>query len=299
MATESSVVVALKEVRRLELDRQRREEESRRALEEERMRADSNDRASVQYGPGMQPFGQGTGNTGWGMDPVAPGFAQRPVHRTAEVMALGPGSGGPGQDFAHPQSYVGQGGPLGWDVQGFAPAARSKSSAVGAVLLTFLICGGAAGGLYWKLNRDHAEQMTQMQARIQRTEDLRNEAVAGRSKAEQELKLRMSELEGKLTAASAKATAASAALAAAAKNAASAAPEGPTPLPPGAGRGLRKGRGLGGRAGGPAAAAATAAAKPAPPLPAPAAAKAAPAGASPKVAKKKVLSDDPLGGLRL
>jgi len=61
MATESSVVVALKEVRRLEIDRQRREEESRRAQEQERLRADSNERASVQYGPGMQPFGQGFG----------------------------------------------------------------------------------------------------------------------------------------------------------------------------------------------------------------------------------------------
>jgi hypothetical protein len=293
MATESSVVVALKEVRRLELDRQRREEESRRALDDERSRAEGN--ASVQYGPGMQPFGQGTGNTGWGMDPVAPGFA-RPVHRTAEVMALGPGSGGPGQDFAHPQSYVGQGVPMGWDVnvQGFAPQTKSKSSGLVGVLLTLVVCGGAAGAGYWKLNRDHATQMSQMQARIQRTEDLRNEAVAGRSKAEQELKVRMAELETKLTTASAKATAASAALALAAKNALTA-PAGPTTLPPAAaGAGYRKGRGLTGRS-----AAAAAPLPKASPLPKPAAPLPPPPAPAAKVAKKKNLSDDPLGGLRL
>jgi hypothetical protein len=296
MATESSVVVALKEVRRLELDRQRREEEARRTQEQERMRADSNDRASVQYGPGMQPFGQGFGGNGngngWSVDAPAESFT-RPVHRTAEVMAMGPGSGGPGQDFAHPQSYVV--GQAAWEVPGFGmPAAKSKSS-IGAVLLTFLVCAGGAAGGYWKLNRDHADSMSQMQARVQRAEDLRNEAVAGRSKAEQELKLRMSELETKLTSASAKATAASAALAAAAKNAAATAPEGATPLPPHAAAGLRKGRGLSGRA-----AAAGAAIKAPAPLAMPAPAKpVAPAPGSPKVAKKKNLSDDPLGGLRL
>jgi hypothetical protein len=290
MATESSVVVALKEVRRLELDRQRREEEARRTQEQQRLRAAAGDPASVQYGPGMQPFGQGFGagnGNGWGVDAPAESFA-RPVHRTAEVMTMGPGSGGPGQDYAHPQSYVGQNA---WEVPGLAPPVKQKSS-IGAVLLTLIVCGGAAAGGYWKLNHDHAEQMSQMQVRIQRSEDLRNEAVASRSKAEQELKVRMAELEGKLSAASAKASAAALAAATAAKTAAATAPEGATPLPPAAAHaGLRRGRGF----------AARAAAKAAAPLALPAPAKPAPAPAmpSPKVAKKKVLSDDPLGGLRL
>jgi hypothetical protein len=304
-ANESSVVVALKEVRRLELDRQRREEENRRAKEDERRRADSSNPASVQYGPGY---------TGWGMEPVQPGQG-RATRTTSEVMALGPGSGGPGQDFAHPQSYVGPAGPMGmgqgpmmgngpmaqmgamgWDVPTLAPPMRSRSVA-GPVLLTLLLCGGLGAAAYWKLSHDQAAQLTQMQVRIQKTEDMRNEAVAGRSKAEQELKLRMSELEGKLSAASAKASAASAALASAAKNAAATAPAGPTALPtvpvtPG----LRKGRAARAEK---ADKSALLAAKAAPLAAKPAALPPAQAPGTPKLAKKKVLTDDPLGGLKL
>lgn len=280
MATESSVVVALKEVRRLELDRQRREEESRRAVEDGQRH--TSDRVSVQYGPGMQPFGNG-----WGPGDVSPpdGYS-RPVHRTSEVMTLSPGAG-PMGDFANPQSYVGQGA---WESQGFAPVtAKPKSSSFKAVLITLLLCGGAAAGGLWKVKSDFdASLRSQAEGQRQRMESLRMDQVAERSKVEQELKVRVAELEGKLATASAKASTASAALALAAKTAAA----GPTaaPLPA---AGLRKGRGLG--AGRPAAAAPAVKAAP---LALPAAPKAAPAG-TPKVAKKKSLSDDPLNGLRL
>ncbi len=277
MATESSVVVALKEVRRLELERQRREEETRRA-DEERARSEA---SSVQYGPGMVPFGNGWGNG----EGLPEGFS-RNVHRTSEVMTV------QGQDFAHPQSYVGFGSPVAgvgqppsWEGPSF-PSQKRKSS-FKAVLATLVLCSaGAAAGL-WKMNSDFASKLSLIEAQRQKTEEVRNEAVAARAKAEQELKLKIAEYEGKLGTANAKATAASTALAVAARASASApAAAAPAPLP--TARGLRRPRGWG-RAKAPVAAA-PALPKAPPPAPAPAA---------PKVAKKKAVTDDPLGGLRL
>jgi hypothetical protein len=281
-ATESSVVVALKEVRRLELERQRREEEARRsALEDERIRSEA--RVSVQYGPGMQPFGQlGTG--GWGDGGGAPESFARPVHRTSEVLPV-PGYG---QDYAGPQGFLpGQTAPA-WE--GF-PAPAKKSSTFKAVLITVLLCGGAAAGGLWKLRSDHAKALSQLETQRQRTEEARNEAVQARAKAEQELKVKLAELEAKVSTASAKANAAASALAAARNNAATTTSE--PPLSPAAAKAARK------AAKASAAAAKAASVAPlAPPVP-----KAPPAlpplNPAAKVAKKKSLSDDPLGGLKL
>jgi hypothetical protein len=116
------------------------------------------------------------------------------------------------------------------------------------------------------------------------------EGVAARSKTEQELKLQISQLEAKLATAVGKANAASAALnqAAAVANAAMGANAKAAPL---ASRGKGMVRGRTSRLAAIKAARA-AAARPAPePL--------APAVKAPKVAKKKAISDDPLGGLRL
>jgi hypothetical protein len=278
-ATESSVVVALKEVRRLELERQRREEEARRTAQH----AAERESASVQYGPGIVPFGA----NGWSTEGLPEGLP-RPVHRTSEVMPIATQ-----HNFGVPQSYVGQ-TPPAWEGPGYMAPPVKKRSVVAPVLITALLCGAGAVAGFWKLDGDHKAQLSRIEAGRQRAEDQKSEAVAARAKAEQELKLKVTELEGKLTTAGARAAAASAALAQAAKAAPAAVPAAaPAPLPPaGARAGLRKARA--------AARAAAVAAKATPaPLPKAPAAAVAPVAPAPKVAKKKSLSDDPLGGLRL
>jgi hypothetical protein len=276
-ATESSVVVALKEVRRLELERQRREEETRRAQEEAARHGDGG--ASVQYGPGIVPFGA----NGWSTDGLPEGYRQ---HRTSEVMPVAPQHG-----FPAPQSYVGQ-APPAWEGPGFVSAPAKKRSIAGPVLLTAVVCGAAALGGLWKLDGDHKAQLGRIEASRQRTEEARNEAVAAREKAEQELKLKVAELEGKMTAAARASQAAAVAAARASALTASGPTTAPAPLPtvPGPRAGLRRGRG---------ARAAMAAKAAAMPAPLPKAPPVAPVAPQPKMAKKKALSDDPLGGLKL
>jgi hypothetical protein len=282
MATESSVVVALKEVRRLEIERQRREEETRRLAQEEEQRALNDDRASVQYGPGMQPFN----TNGWEAGDSA--SYGRPVHRTSEVMPVQASNGSANHNgFSAPQSYVSQ-APPSWEGPDFASdRPRKTRSSFRAIVLTLLFCGGAGAAGYWRLNQDFKAQLDAAVMNQTRAEEARNQAVAERSKIEQEFKVKSTELEAKLATVNAKAAAASNALAlvAAARNAPAAA----APLSRGRfSRALRRGRGL--RAQNVAAKAAIAAPKPV---------VAPPAAPSPKVAKKKAFTDDPLGGLRL
>ena len=176
MATESSVVVALKEVRRLEIDRQRRQEESRRQAQENE-RIQNEERRSVQYGPGMTPFGNG-----WETSASDGGYT-RPVHRTSEVMPVHAASNGNGQ-FMPPQAYLAQ-SPPSWEGPGFASDRRpqkAKSSWKGFVV-AMLLCGGAAAGGLWKQNQDFMVRLNQAETARYRAEEARNLAVAEGSKA--------------------------------------------------------------------------------------------------------------------
>jgi hypothetical protein len=285
MTTESSVVVALREVRRLELERQRREEEARkREHDEERARAESAQRASIQYGPGLAPYVNGQGWGAPGSEGHPPEAYANPVRRTTEVMPLA------AQVYTESQSVPAP--PPGWLEEGvaFRQAPKPKSR-FGAVVLTMLFCGAAGAAGYWKLNGEWNGTLSRLQAERDLFEEQRNEAVAARSKSEQELKVRLAEMQTKLTAATSKSAAAESALAAAeAENGPGAGA--PPPLPRNRFRmGGRRGRGP--RAGLP-----PAMAKPIEPS-----VKLGPAAGderpTPKVAKKKNLSDDPLGGLRL
>jgi hypothetical protein len=281
MTTESSVVVALREVRRLELERQRREEETRkREQEEERNRAaESAQRASIQYGPGVAPYVNGQG---WGAHEGHPEPYTSPVRRTAEVVPLA------AQVYTESQSVPAP--PPGWLEEGvaFRPPPKQKSR-FGAVVLTMLFCGGAAAAGYWKLTGEWNGVLSRVQAERDIFEEQRNEAVAARSKTEQEMKVRLAEMQAKLTAATSKSAAAESALAASEEE-----------LRPGAGAASPLPRNrfrMGGRRGRGPRAALPAMAKPIEPS-----VKLGPAAGdkpSPKVAKKKNLSDDPLGGLKL
>ena len=294
MATESSVVVALREVRRLEIERQKREEEARmRAHEEERAHEEAARRASIQYEQGMSPYGNGNGGNGqsWGQGAEGqPESFSRPMRRTTEVVPVATNGGGYGD-----QAFV-QVGP--WDNALSAPPQRRRGSLFKAVLVTMILCGAGAAAGYWRLNQDFIARENALKVERDHAQEGRNDAVAARSKIEQELKLKITELETKLTTAQAKATAVSSALAQAAAAAATVRGEPVKPAPLGKAF-LKKGHGKaawGKAAGGSriASRAPVAAPKPEPVKPA-----AAVPGKSPKMAKKKAVTDDPLGGLRL
>jgi hypothetical protein len=293
MTTENSVVVALREVRRLEIERQRRDEEAkRREQEEERARTEAASRASIQYGPGLAPYVNGQG---WAESNGE--VYTNPVRRTTEVVPLAE------RVYAETQSVPAP--PPGWleDGMAFRQAPRGKSR-FGAVLTTLLVCGAAGAAGYWKLSGEWKATVTRLETENQNLEEQRNEAVAARSKAEQEMKVRLAELQTKLTDLATRRTAA--------ENAAAKADDSADPRPgpkaaaaPLAGNRFNRGafrRGAGaGRGRFPGVVGSVkppAAMRPINPTvkfgpnsdePRPA----------PKVAKKKNLSDDPLGGLRL
>ncbi len=290
MTTESSVVVALREVRRLELERQRREQETRkREHDEERSRAAENaQRASIQYGPGVAPYVSGQGWGGQGQEAAHPPEAYaHPVRRTTEVVPLA------AQAYAESQSVPAP--PPGWLEEGvaFRPAPRQKSR-FGAVLVTLLFSATAAAAGYWKLSGEWQSSLARVEAERDQLEEQRNEAVAARSKTEQELKVRVADLQTRLTVANTKNQAVESALAAreeAEDVGMAAAP--PLPSKRFNRMGGRRGRGAAMRKFPPAAG------KPVEPQMKMGPGPGGEDRPSPRVAKKKNLSDDPLGGLRL
>jgi hypothetical protein len=280
--TESSVVVALREVRRLELERQRREEEARsRRYQEERARDAARQRPTAQYGHG--PYGQAWSSPqeatpdGYGHPMAAPGYDGR--RQTAEVVPVA--ANGYGNPYAG--AY---GEPQGWDpsaAQAAGYAAPRRSSA-GAVFFTALLFSAAGGAGYWKLNQDFSAKLRSAELDRQRIEESRNQALEGRSRAEQEAKVRVAACEERLSGAAkaAAAAAAAAALAPAAPAAAKVEERKPEPS---------RGRAAARRS----VAKAERSAPKVEKAPPPPAEKPAPVR---KIANKKSVSDDPLGGLK-
>ena len=279
MATESSVVVALREVRRLELERQRREEEARVRREQED--AEAARRSSIQYGQELSP-------TGWNTGEAPPESYVQPMRRTSEVVPLG----GRANGFHEPHPYLNVPGPTTWEAPPMVQSSRS-GTVFKTFFVTVILCAAGAGFGYFKLNQKFETEKQALTVERNMAQEARNEGVAARSKNEQEMKVQISQLEAKLATAMARAGAASEALkqAAAVANANMGAKAAPLPAGKVGAKGMVKGRI--GRLAAVKAARAAAVAKPEPLPPPPAAAKA------PKVAKKKAISDDPLGGLRL
>ena len=283
MATESSVVVALREVRRLELERQRREEEAR--VRQAQDDAEAARRSSIQYGQELSP------TMGWNAGDAPPESYVQPMRRTSEVVPLG----GRANGFHEPHPYVNVPGPTTWEAPPMVQTSRS-GTVFKTFVVTVILCAGGAGFGYFKLNQKFEGEKQALKMERDMAQEARNEGVASRSKNEQEMKVQITQLEAKLATALARAGAASAALnqAAAVANAKISAK--PAPLPAGkAPKGMTTAmvKGRAGRLAAVRARAAAAAPKAEAPLPPPAAVK------TPKVAKKKTVSDDPLGGLRL
>jgi hypothetical protein len=277
MATESSVVVALREVRRLELERQRREEEAR--VQREQEEAELARRSSIQYGQELAP-------QAWNPGEAPPESYVQPMRRTSEVVPLG----GRANGFHEPHPFVNVPGPTTWEAP--PPVQTSRSGTVFKTFVaTVILCAAGAGFGYYKLNEKFAIEKQALMIERNMAQEASKDGAAAKSKTEQELKLQISQLEAKLATAVARAGAASAALnqATAVANASIAKA---APLPGGKApkAGLVKGR-AGRLAAARARAAAAAKPEPLPPPP--------PAAKAPKVAKKKTVSDDPLGGLKL
>src|SRR4051794_40650469 len=113
MGTESSVVVALREVRRLEIERQRREEEGRQRAQEHaqheahRRMTMEHARASGAYPvQGHHPTGGWPAQQAGYPDGYDNGHGNGPVRRTAEVLPFpGNGHGRPDMAGARPQHW--------------------------------------------------------------------------------------------------------------------------------------------------------------------------------------------------
>ncbi len=288
---ETSVVVALREVRRLGNERQQRETDARaQRNEEEREWRDAQRRATQGYGAvderrQVQP--------GW---PQGGGFEQR-MRQTSEVSPL-----------AHDARFSGAHGTANMNgvtaawaepAGGSAMLPQKQSSSGRAVVLTSLVflAAGAAG--YFKLNVDFEQKLQAKHLAIGKVEDARNQALEARNRSDRESSARVAACEAQLAAAKASSAKAAEAATAVVTNAiVPAVPAAVVPAPTA-----------------PVGTAAAKAARPRVVARAPAARRASPAtrpsaaadrpeveksaGPAPKIAKMKRISDDPLGGLDL
>lgn len=293
---EDSVVSSLNELRRMANDRARRETETRSRADDRSgwdqrgngRRADGRARTTEIRGSAGQPDAMGpAGSTLMG------GFA-------------GPA---PQQGWGPPEGAPNQGGFGAFPGYGFAQPGQSpmvaeppreplrQKSAVGPVLLTILILGGAAGGGYWKLQQDFQATLRARDAALVEAEQARDKAVEAASRAEQKAKLALAEAEQHRSGVSAEKPAASdpTPAAAAAAPSAPAAKAVAAAKPAKAEKAEKAEKGKHARAARPAAhkVAARPAAAP------PASAEAKKPTNLPKIAGKKKVSDDPLAGLKL
>jgi hypothetical protein len=203
MGTESSVVVALREVRRLEIERQRREEEGRHRAQEHAQQ-EAHRRMTMEHArvSGAYPV-QGHHPTG-GWPAQQPGHAEGydhghggPVRRTAEVLPF------PGQPHGRHEMPA-----QPWDPAYRGGVAPAKSSSFTTFVFTFLICAGGAGAGYWKLDQDFQQKLSTLRIENHRLELARQDAIDATTKAQQDAKLHITALETKLVVTGAKAAAA-------------------------------------------------------------------------------------------
>lgn len=182
---EDSVVSSLNELRRMANDRAKRETEARARVE------DRSSGSWDQRGHGRRSDGR---------------------IRATEIR----GAAGGYQDAAHAPTLMGgheagaapQGGfGYGYGNYGYNHTAQPAAlpdiahepprqrSAVGPVLLTILLMGGAAGGGYWKLTQDFQATLKARDAALVAAEEARNKAVEVAARAEQLAKAHISKAE--------------------------------------------------------------------------------------------------------
>jgi hypothetical protein len=258
---EDSVVSSLNELRRMANDRARRETEARARVEDRGAwdQRGGRRRTSEIQGPGHAPTLMGGHDAG----PAAQGA----------------------QGYGYGYGYNPTSQPAGMsDVHVEAPRQRS---AVGPVLLTILLLGGAAGGGYWKLQQDWLVTLQARDQALLAAEEGRNKAVEVAARAEQ-----LAKLQSANCAKGAAADKASAPIPATGTATAAALVPSAATAKPVAARPAKMEKGKRGRK----AAARRSLARAALPLPAEEEKKPA---TVPKIANKKKLNDDPLAGLKM
>jgi hypothetical protein len=166
---EDSVVSSLNELRRMANDRARRETEAR---------------ARVEEGSGWDQRGHGRRSDGRIRATEIRGSAAG--YQAAAQVAHSPTLVG-GHDVAQaPQAGYGYG--YGYPAQAALPDIAHEpprqKSAVGPVLLTILLLGGAAAGGYWKLTQDFQTTLRARDAALLAAEEARNKAVELAARAE-------------------------------------------------------------------------------------------------------------------
>jgi hypothetical protein len=291
---EDSVVSSLNELRQMASDRARRETETRARQEPNSpwddpgpQRAELRPREvrPTYAGNGYQnvqlPQQGGHSPTLMGGHAVAGAYSQAQPAQPAYAGGYGYGYSHQAQPAPIPEPYQ---EPI------------KQKSAVGPVMLTILLLGGAAGGGYWKLQQDFAATLHARDMALLQAEEGRNKAIEAASRAEQLAKVSIAAAEQKTKVAVEQA-------AAAARSAPEAAPAAAAPAPKQAVAAKSSKAEKNSRRGRRAAAAAKKSARveKAPVVvaapPPPAEEKKPPA--MPKIAGKKVLKDDPLAGLKL
>jgi hypothetical protein len=182
--SEDSVVSSLNELRRIANDRIRRDTEARtreaerRAWEEQRTAAE---RRSAQMRV-AEPY-QRARTDEFDVDP-----GPRPSHQQPQA-----GWGAPA-GYAHQAygsaAYNHQVAPQQWE----QPAPKPRSVA-GPVFLTILLLGGAGAAGYWKLQQDFASALGAKDRAIVELEQAKSQAVEAASRAEQQVKVKVTALE--------------------------------------------------------------------------------------------------------
>jgi hypothetical protein len=178
---EDSVVSSLNELRRMANDRARRETEARARVED---RSGWDQRGHGRRSDGRIRATEIRGNAGGYQDGAAPNPTLMGGH---EAVQAPQGGYGYGYGYNHPAQSAA--------LPDIAHEPPRQKSAVGPVLLTILLLGGAAAGGYWKLTQDFQATLKARDAALLAAEEARNKAVELAARAEAVAKVQISHAE--------------------------------------------------------------------------------------------------------
>jgi len=259
---EDSVVTSLNELRKLKHERITRQTQSRPIASAGRAMALAEDPAQDQMTPPpVQPYAA----VGMQQPQAAQTYAQAVPAAAAARPLFAPAPAFEASTFSAP------------------PIVRTKTSYKAAVAVA-VVCAGAAGAGYFKLQNDMQQSLAAKDASVRQAEEARNKSVELAAKADQQAKTNLRQCEDKL-----KASLAAAAPAAPAAAAVSAPVVEKTEKPAKVARASRSKPAKAARR--------VAVREPAPAAPKAAKADKAEKGDIPTIAKKKKLDNDPLAGL--
>jgi len=180
---EDSVVSSLNELRRMANDRARRETEARARVEE---KSGWDQRSHGRRSDGRIRATEIRGNAG-GYQDAAQAAHSPTLMGGHDVAQAAQGGYGYGYGYNHAAQAAA--------LPDIAHELPRQKSAVGPVLLTILLLGGAAAGGYWKLTQDFQKTLQARDAALLAAEEARNKAVEVASRAEALAKVQITHAE--------------------------------------------------------------------------------------------------------